>query len=91
MLGLDNEIEKRIAEYNELFDLVEKQQSLDQTYKDIEIKLEKLQDEFDELGQLDDNEPMTAQVKDQAYTLVNSWQIPDLSMRFLESGSVISL
>ncbi|MFC1627277.1 hypothetical protein ACFL18_01820 [Patescibacteria group bacterium] len=47
-----------------------------------------LQDYFDELGQLDDNEPMTAQVKDQAYTLVNDWQIPDLSMRFLESGSL---
>jgi hypothetical protein len=47
-----------------------------------------LQDTFDELGQLDDNEPMTAQVKDQAYTLVNDWQIPDLSMRFLESGSL---
>jgi len=47
-----------------------------------------LQDTFDELGQLDDNEPMTAQVKDQAYTLVNSWKIPDLSMRFLESGSL---
>lgn len=47
-----------------------------------------LQDTFDELGQLDDNEPMTAQVKDQAYTLVNSWLIPDLSMRFVESGSL---
>jgi len=47
-----------------------------------------LQDHFDELGQLDDNEPMTAQVRDQAYTLVNNWQIPDLSLRFLESGSL---
>src|SRR3989344_5556087 len=47
-----------------------------------------LQDTFDELGQLDDNDPMSAQVKDQAYTMINSWQIPDLSMRFLESGSL---
>ena len=39
-----------------------------------------LQDTFDELGQLDDNEPMTAQVKDQQYTQVNDWNIPDLSM-----------
>lgn len=46
-----------------------------------------LQDTFDELGQLDDLVPMTAQVKDQAYTLVNGWTIPDLSMRFLEKGS----
>jgi len=47
-----------------------------------------LQDTFDEVGQLDDNEPMTAQVKDGQYTLINCWKIPDLSMRFLSSGSV---
>lgn len=47
-----------------------------------------LQDTFDELGQLDDNDPMSAQVKDQQYTMINSWQIPDLSMRFVESGSL---
>jgi hypothetical protein len=47
-----------------------------------------LQDTFDELAQLDDPVPMSAQVKDQQYTLINSWQIPDLSMRFLENGSI---
>lgn len=47
-----------------------------------------IQDTFDELGQLDDPVPMSAQVKDQQYTLINNWQIPDLSMRFLESGSI---
>lgn len=47
-----------------------------------------LQDTFDELCQLDDPVPMSAQVKDQQYTLINGWQIPDLSMRFLESGSI---
>lgn len=47
-----------------------------------------LQDTFDELGALDDTIPMTAQVKLQQYTLVNSWRIPDLSFRFLESGSI---
>lgn len=47
-----------------------------------------LQDTFDELGSLDDTIPMTAQVKLQQYTLVNGWRIPDLSFRFLESGSI---
>lgn len=47
-----------------------------------------LQDTFDELGALDDQVPMTAQVADGQYTLVNSWQIPDLSMRFLASGAI---
>jgi len=47
-----------------------------------------LQDTFDELGALDDTIPMTAQVKLQQYTLVNGWRIPDLSFRFLESGSI---
>ncbi len=50
-----------------------------------------LQDTFDELGALDDTIPMTAQVKLQQYTLVNSWVIPDLSFRFLESGSIQDL
>lgn len=47
-----------------------------------------LQDTFDELGQLDDQVPMSAQVLDQVYTLINGWKIPDLSMRFLEKGSI---
>jgi hypothetical protein len=47
-----------------------------------------IQDTFDELVQMDDDVPMSAQVKDQQYTLINSWQIPDLSMRFLENGSI---
>ena len=47
-----------------------------------------LQDTFDELGALDDQVPMTAQVKLQQYTLINSWIIPDSSYKFLQSGSV---
>ena len=47
-----------------------------------------LQDTFDELGNLDDQVPMTAQVALQQFTLVNGWKIPDLSFRFLESGSI---
>ena len=47
-----------------------------------------LQDTFDELGALDDEVPMSAQVKLQQYTLINSWLIPDFSFRFLESGSI---
>ena len=42
-----------------------------------------LQDTFDELLQMDDNEPVSAQVLDQAYTLINAWRIPILSFRFL--------
>lgn len=47
-----------------------------------------LQDTFDELGALDDEVPMTAQVKLQQYTLINNWSLPDLSYRYLQSGSV---
>lgn len=47
-----------------------------------------LQDTFDELGALDDDVPMTAQVALQQFTLVNGWKIPDLSFRFLQSGSI---
>ena len=47
-----------------------------------------LQDTFDELGALYDTISMTAQVILQQYTLVNGWKIPDLSFRFIESGSI---
>ena len=47
-----------------------------------------LQDQFDELGALDDTVPMSAQVALQQFTLINDWKIPDLSYRFLESGSI---
>jgi len=47
-----------------------------------------LQDTFDELAQLDDQVPMSAQVKDGQYTLINCWVMPDLSMRWLENGSI---
>jgi len=47
-----------------------------------------LQDTFDELGAMDDEIPLTAQVKLQQYTLINGWEIPDFSYRFLESGSI---
>lgn len=47
-----------------------------------------IQGTFDDLLQMDDDVPMSAQVKDQQYTLINSWKIPDLSMRFLENGSI---
>ncbi len=47
-----------------------------------------LQDTFDELGAMDDDIPISAQVKLQQYTLINSWVIPDDSFRFLESGSI---
>jgi len=45
-------------------------------------------DTFDEIVQLDDDIPMSAQVKNQQYTMINSWMIPDLSMRFLDQGSI---
>ncbi len=47
-----------------------------------------LQDTFDEFDQMDDTIPMSGQVKNAQYTVINSWFIPDLSMRFLDSGSI---
>ena len=45
------------------------------------------QDLFDELAQLDDDPPLDGNVRDQLYTVLNSFIIPDLSFRFLEKGS----
>lgn len=46
-----------------------------------------LVDLFEELGALDDLPPMEGNVKDQLYTVLNDYIIPDLSFRFLEKGS----
>lgn len=45
------------------------------------------QDTFDELAQMDDDEPIEADVKGGAYRLVFGWNIPDLSFRFLRRGA----
>ncbi len=47
-----------------------------------------VQDTWDEFDQMDDTVPMSGQVKNAQYTLINNWYIPDLSMRFLDSGSI---
>jgi len=47
-----------------------------------------LQDKFDEFDQMDDVIPMSGQVKNAQYTIINGWFIPDRSMRFLDSGSI---
>jgi len=46
-----------------------------------------VQDVVDEQGYLDDFAPLRANVKDQLYTIINGWKIPDLSFRFLEKGA----
>lgn len=47
-----------------------------------------IQDTWDEFDQMDDTVPMSGQVKNAQYTIINNWFIPDLSMRFLDSGSI---
>jgi len=44
-------------------------------------------DLFDELAQLDDDPAFEGNVRDQLYTVLNNYVIPDLSFRFLEKGS----
>ncbi len=46
-----------------------------------------IMDLYDELGALDDLPPLDGNVKDQLYTVLNEYVIPDLSFRFLEKGS----
>jgi len=46
-----------------------------------------VQDLYDELAALDDLPPLDGNVKDQLYTVLNDYVIPDLSFRFLEKGS----
>lgn len=50
-----------------------------------------IQDTWDEFNQMDDTIPMSGQVKNAQYTTINNWFIPDLSMRFLDSGSIRDL
>jgi len=45
------------------------------------------QDLFDELAQLDDDPAFEGNVRDQLYTILNDYVIPDLSFRFIEKGS----
>ncbi len=47
-----------------------------------------IQDDFDELNQLDDLPPLDGTFLDTVYTILdgNGWEMPDLSMRFLEAG-----
>ena len=45
------------------------------------------QDLYDELSQLDDLPAFEGNVKDQLYTVLNDYIIPDLSFRFIEKGS----
>lgn len=47
-----------------------------------------LQDTFDELGNMDDTVPWSAQVQNQQYTKINAWTSPNLSTRYLKKGSV---
>jgi hypothetical protein len=46
-----------------------------------------IQEMYVALAQLDDLPPLSGDVKDQLYTVLNSYIIPDLSFRFLEKGS----
>lgn len=46
-----------------------------------------LQDTFDELNQLDDTVPMSAQTPN-AYTMINGWYIDDESTKFLYNGAI---
>jgi hypothetical protein len=48
-----------------------------------------IQDEFDELNQLDDAVPMSAQTPT-AYTMINGWYIDDESTKFLYSGAIVT-
>ena len=46
-----------------------------------------IQDTFDELGQMDDTVPMSAQTPTE-FTLINGWFIDDTSVKFLKGGAL---
>ena len=46
-----------------------------------------LMDTFDELAQMDDTIPMSAQTPTE-YTLINSWFMDDTSFKYLKTGAV---
>ena len=47
-----------------------------------------LMDQFDELVALEDDNPAVGEVQDQGYRLLNAWQVPFYSARFLIKGAV---
>lgn len=47
-----------------------------------------IQDQIDELLNLDDQVPMTAQVLDQQYTAINTWLVPFYSTRRIKKGAL---
>jgi len=48
-----------------------------------------LQDTFDELGQMDDKVPMSAQTPTD-YTIINSWFVDEVSLKYLTGGALKS-
>lgn len=46
-----------------------------------------LQDTFDELGQMDDQVPMSAQTPTE-YSLINNWFIDEVSIKYLKGGAI---
>jgi len=46
-----------------------------------------LQDTFDELGQMDDQVPMSAQTPTE-YSLINGWFIDEVSVKYLKGGAI---
>jgi hypothetical protein len=46
-----------------------------------------LQDTFDELGQMDDQVPMSAQTPTE-YSLINGWFIDEVSIKYLKGGAI---
>ena len=46
-----------------------------------------LMDDFDELGQMDDEVPMSAQTPT-SYTMINGWYLQELATQYLEGGAI---
>ena len=57
------------------------------TIYDVNALYSALQDTFDELGQMDDDIPMSAQTPTE-YTLINGWYMGDIDMQFLQNGAI---
>lgn len=71
-------------------DYVNKRVYNNQTYTDIFTTRQLysyLQDQFDDLSQMDDTIPMSAQTPTN-YTLINGWFMDDVSFKYLEGGAI---
>lgn len=75
------------SDVNTTFTLTTNTQGVGKTVWSTNALYSYLQDTFDELGQMDDQVPMSAQTPTE-YSLINGWFIDEVSIKYLKGGAI---